>query len=506
MSGLELSKASTFSGAGFCLSSPDPVVLPSFTAFLADAAAYDYAVVYSAARIDHFDVTLFYERLRPEGPSALLESLAGDRNARYSIIGLNPLFVTRATGPSEPDPVRAFIAGVTAPNLNLPHFTGGLIGFWSYEFGLDLLAVPRRPEKRSELPDMAFFLPGTVAVYDRHEKVLKIFMYIESTRADQATYDQAAADIMALLDLGRGCQDGMVSRPVPRRDREVSEIEFTAHTDAPTFYRQVETALDHITRGDIFQVQISRRWSRKSTVSPWSVYLALRQLNPSPYLFFVQLEDMILLGASPEIQITVEDDRIISRPIAGTRKLSGHAVRDEARRRELLIDEKERAEHLMLVDLARNDVGRVAETGTVKVTDLMRLENYSHVVHLVSTVEGRMRPGRNAADAFDSNFPAGTLTGAPKKKAMEIIESLESLPRELYGGAVGHVSFGGDIDSAIVIRSMVWRSGTFSLQAAGGIVADSNPADEYKETLNKARATMLAVLEAEEWEHDTHDR
>lgn len=462
--------------------------------------AHSYACVYAAARIENLDITALFALLNPPAPACLLESMAGGAsNARYSIIGMDSLLELQAPGISgSADPLRDFIETNQAVDLGLPHFSGGLIGCWSYDLGLTYLGITPDPGKFSVCPEQQFFVPGTVLVHDRHEQLLKVFIWSACSGSPDSDYLQACARIREILQQGIDSTGHQLKHPQPRRDRPVDDTLFEVNIDRDAFMKKVEIALKHVELGDVFQIQVSRRWKRRSPAAPWQVYLTLRQLNPSPYLFYLKLGDFVLLGASPEIQVTVKQDRAVLRPIAGTRKVTGQAVRDEATRRELLNDEKERAEHLMLVDLARNDLGRVSRTGSVMVTDLMTLEAYSHVVHLVSNVESTLKEKCSSLDAFAASFPAGTLTGAPKRKAMEIIDTLEPDSRGLYGGAVGHVDFQGNLDSAIVIRSIVWQNGVFYLQAAAGIVADSRPDDEYKETLNKARAPMLAILEAED--------
>ncbi|MGE5417316.1 MAG: anthranilate synthase component I family protein [Acidobacteriota bacterium] len=506
---LEHVNAGAHLSVGISLFNEDLSFFPGQNEFLAAASKYEYAAVCSRLRLDDFDVTALFEKLDPAAPCCLLESLIGDDNGRYSIIGFNSLLeiqVDSYTDPTCVDPIQDFFISRHAQPLDFPHFSGGLIGFWSYDLSLTYQNIPRKKDKSIINPVQQFFLPGTVVVFDRHEKVLNVIQWLESKNINDDSYISACTEIKSIMAAAAACQTGTVKRDRPRRDQpEVAEY-FSVNVEQAEFYKQVDTALEHIRVGDIFQVQISRRWKRESPAQPWDVYLAMRELNPSPYMFYLKGSESVLIGASPEIQLKVAGERVISRPIAGTRKVTGNAVKDEAQRRELLTDEKERAEHLMLVDLARNDLGRISQTGTVEVTELMKLEPYSHVVHLVSTVEGRIKPGLDALDAFKACFPAGTLTGAPKRKAMEIIESLEQEPRGPYGGAVGHIDFNGDLDSCIIIRTILHHQGAYYLQSAAGIVADSVATLEHKETLNKARAPMLAIIEAEERYHDPNDR
>ncbi|MGE5405654.1 MAG: anthranilate synthase component I family protein, partial [Candidatus Saccharibacteria bacterium] len=495
-------------GVGISLFIEDLTSFPSQDEYLQAAAKYDYTAVCSRLRLEDFDVTILFEKLNPTAPCCLLESLIGEDNGRYSIIGLDSLMeieVDSYTDASSVDPIQSFSKLHNAQPLNFPHFSGGLIGFWSYDLSLTYQNLPRKKDKAVIAPVQQFFLPGTVIVYDRHEKVLNVIRWIESKSVSTDSYASACAGIKAIMSIATTCQTSTLKRRSPKRERAELANNFIVNIEQKAFYEQVDKALEHIRVGDIFQVQISRRWKRESPAQPWNVYMAMRELNPSPYMFFLKGHQSLLIGASPEIQLKVAGQRVISRPIAGTRKVTGNAVKDEAQRRELLTDDKERAEHLMLVDLARNDLGRISQTGTVEVTELMKLEPYSHVVHLVSTVEGQIKPGLDALDAFKACFPAGTLTGAPKRKAMEIIEDIEQEPRGPYGGAVGHIDFNGNLDSCIIIRTILYHQGTYYLQSAAGIVADSVPAQEHLETLNKARAPMLAIIEAEEKYHDFND-
>jgi anthranilate synthase component 1 len=264
------------------------------------------------------------------------------------------------------------------------------------------------------------------------------------------------------------------------------------------FEEAVRQAKEYVRAGDIIQVVLSQRYSGELTVEPFDIYRVLRTLNPSPYLFFLRLDDTVVLGASPEVMVRKEGNRVELRPIAGTRPRGGTPEEDEALAAELLADPKERAEHVMLVDLGRNDLGRVCRTGTVQVTELMVIERYSHVMHIVSNVQGELTGGRDAFDVVRATFPAGTLSGAPKVRAMEIIDELEPVRREIYGGAVGYVSFSGNMDLAIAIRTLAVQDGRVHLQAGAGIVADSDPASEWQETVNKAMAVRRAIEMVEE--------
>ena len=400
---------------------------------------------------------------------------------------------TSQTDPQGVKPLRSFMNSVHVPHLDFPFFSGGLIGCWSYEAGLPYQQLPA---DKGDFTEQAFFMPGEILVFDRRMGILTIILWIEKSQASPDAYQRAGQRVDELLKLAVQCCREENQVFVPRGDLFLQE-EFAANLEKEEFCRMVLTAQQHIRQGDIFQVVLSRRWKNRSPASPWEVYKQLRQINPSPYMFYLLLPEQILMGASPEMQVKVEKGRIKSRPIAGTRKISGQAHLDQEVCRELLADEKEKAEHLMLVDLSRNDIGRVSCAASVEVCDFMKLEAYSHVVHIVSTVEGELKPEMDALEAFAACFPAGTLSGAPKRKAMEIISQLEKDSRGPYGGAVGYVDFNGSLDSCITIRSILYKKGVYYLQSGAGIVADSIPEREDEETYHKARALMVAIKEAE---------
>jgi anthranilate synthase component 1 len=498
--------AGTRTGAGFCFSAP--VIKPDYPEYASLTRTMDYVAITAAAVIPGLDIPYLYEQLAPAGTSALLESLTGQENGRYSIIGYASLCEIESYNPSTDYEtlLRSFIHSHKVPNLGLPHFSGGLIGFFGYDLALSKQKLVSQKRDRS-LPAFSFFMPGFVLVYDRQSAVFRVIVWVKTVDDSRDRYDMAVRKIMEILDTASDC----VGRECPERRSQIDasglEAGFATEMDREEFRRKVSIIKEHIKQGDILQAVLSRQWFRRSTGDPWQAYLAMRRINPSPYMFYLKMAGLTLAGASPEMQVKVDGDRIHLRPIAGTRKVTGDPVEDEILRRELLNDEKERAEHLMLVDLGRNDVGRVSRPGSVKVREFMVIECYSHVVHLVSSVEGRLRPGLDALDAFTACFPAGTLTGAPKRKAMEIIDRLEPRTRDPYGGAVGYLDFNGNLDSCITIRTIIHNGETFCLQTGAGIVADSIPELEDQETLNKARVLMLAVMEAEEVQrNDSNDR
>jgi anthranilate synthase component 1 len=448
------------------------------------------------------------------GPySYLLESVqGGEQWGRYSIIGLPSRTVIRVTGQEVAvsrdeqvvertrveDPLAwldAFAARYrVAPAPEHLRFTGGLVGYFGYDtvrYVETRLGAADKPDPIAT-PDILLMVSEEVVVFDN----LRGRLYLV-THADPAQDDALATAERRLDELEAG-----LCRPLAFQEREirgepVGEEDFVSGFAQPEFEAAVERIKRYIVDGDVMQVVLSQRLSVPYQADPLDLYRALRCLNPSPYLYFLDLEGFHIVGSSPEILVRLEDGQVTVRPIAGTRPRGDTAEEDEALEQELLADPKERAEHLMLIDLGRNDIGRVAETGSVRLTDEMVIERYSHVMHIVSNVVGRLKPGMSAIDALRATFPAGTLSGAPKVRAMEVIDELEPVKRGVYGGAVGYLSFSGNMDTAIAIRTAVIKDGTLNIQAGAGIVYDSVPRKEWDETMNKGRAIFRAVAMAE---------
>lgn len=503
MSRCEPERASTLERAGFYLPISGVLAFPDAQDFKASVQTYDYVPVYTRIAIENFDITRFYQRSASDRPSVLLESLTGEDNGRYSILADQPILEISSllNKPQGTNLLQAFFRSKQIQPLKFPFFTGGLAGFWCYEAGLRYVSLP--PGQQPGL-EQFFFMPGRVVVYDRYEQVLTIVLWCNSKTEKCADVYRQLDDmtVQATKCCNQGSQFSAADKTL---DIQVGIAGFQVNITDEQYEEMVREAKKYIRQGDIFQVVLSRRWKRASKADPWQVYLQLRRLNPSPYMFYFRLPGMDFLGASPEMQVKIQDGVVKMRPIAGTRKVTGDVARNRELEQELIQDEKEQAEHLMLVDLGRNDVGKVSRAGTVHLTEFMKLERYSHVVHIVSTVEGQLKPEVDAIEAFAACFPAGTLTGAPKRKAMEIISELEQQSRGPYGGAVGTVGFDGNLDSCISIRALVYKRGTYYLQAGAGIVADSNPELEHKETFNKGKALMLAILHAEV-DYDPDDR
>ncbi len=448
-----------------------------------------------------------YVKLAATRYSFLLESVVGgERFGRYSFIGLPARVCLRARGTTievedrgtvverhEGDPL-AFVGEFmrryrVAPRPGLPRFCGGLAGLFGYDTVRYIEAklahgAPPPAHGLADVPDVLLLLTEELAVVDNLAGRIYLIVFADPAQPD--AHAQASARLQSLR----------------RRLREPVAIPFqtagaqtqaTSEFGADGFQAAVRRAKEYIAAGDIMQVVLSQRMSRPFTESPLSLYRALRSLNPSPYMFFYDFGDFHVVGASPEILVRKEGDTVTLRPIAGTRPRGATREADEKLAQELLADPKEIAEHVMLVDLGRNDVGRVAQTGSVAVTDRMVVERYSHVMHIVSNVEGKLKPGLTSIDVLRAAFPAGTVSGAPKVRAMEIIDELEPSRRGAYAGAVGYVSFQDDMDTAIAIRTAVIKDGVLHVQAGAGIVADSDPATEHEESVNKARAVLRAA-------------
>jgi anthranilate synthase component 1 len=446
-----------------------------------------------------------YLKLRGEGPSFLLESAEqGQRVGRWSFLGVQPRTVIRLdagvlTVGGEPrafdDPYAAVAAELERYRLAesgpapLPPFAGGAVGL----FGYDLVrhAEPTVGEPNPDelgIPDLALMVSDVLLAFDHFTHTVTVLanVFVDPDGDLEARYHEAVAAIVDVRE--------RLSEPVPRAAAGVREPpEFTSNMGADGFAHAVERVKEYIRAGDAYQVVPSQRWSAEAPVEAFSVYRGLRAVNPSPYMYFLDFEDFRIAGASPESLVKVTGRRAEQRPIAGTRPRAGTVAEDARRAEELLADEKERAEHVMLVDLGRNDLGRVCEYGSVTVDELMVVETYSHVMHIVSSVSGTLRDGVSAMDALRASLPAGTLSGAPKIRAMQIIDELESVKRGPYGGAVGYLSYSGDLDACIYIRSAVFKDGRMHVQAGGGIVADSDPAYEVRETEAKAGAVLAAV-------------
>ena len=443
----------------------------------------------------------------------LLESVVGgEKWARYSFVGFDPDVVVRGvadryeriapdgtverrTGVDPWQELRAELAGYRPPELPwLPRFWGGAVGYVAYDAVRRFEPTVAPPlEPGDDRWEFCFALGGTLLVFDALRQTLRVVVPVrlDDPQDARGAYDRAVARIEEATErLHTPAAVHELGLPDRETPVELPESSF----DEPGFRAAVERAREHIRAGDIFQVVLSQRFRIPlGDVDPFDVYRAMRVVNPSPYMYFLRFADVTIAGASPETLVRLEGDVAQVRPIAGTRPRGRTEDEDLELEEELLGDPKERAEHVMLVDLGRNDLGRISVPGSVRITERMVVERYSHVMHIVSNVAGRLAPGRDALDVLRAAFPAGTLSGAPKVRAMQIIDELEPEPRGIYGGAVGYVGFDGNMDVALAIRTAIVRDGELNLQAGAGIVEASDPAAEYVETLNKARAALVAV-------------
>lgn len=474
-------------------------LIPIYREILAD---YDTPVS-AFAKIDH-------------GPTAyLLESIeGGEKWARYSFLGSGSSVVIyedrgdliylrgkrKRRIPSRGNPLERLreLMGdyrpVTVPNL--PRFVGGAVGYLSYDIVRTFEELPGRRKDHLNLPDFAFLLTDTLLIFDNVAQKIKVVANAHVTSARdrdiKKSYRAATERIERMI--------ARLKRPLrhARPHRRRKPVAFTSNMSKADFEKMVVRTKEYIRAGDIVQAVLSQRWETNIQAPPLQLYRALRVVNPSPYMYYLRVAGVELVGSSPETLVRCEDGVISVRPIAGTRRRGLSPEEDQQLERRLLADEKERAEHVMLVDLGRNDVGRVARQGSVTVDSLMHVERYSHVMHIVSNVTGRLDPSKNSYDVLRACFPAGTVSGAPKIRAMEIIDELEPTRRGPYAGAVGYFSFSGNMDMCINIRTVVIKKHQAFVQAGAGIVADSNPEYEYEETCNKARAMMKAIELAEQ--------
>jgi len=470
-----------------------------------------------------------YRKIRGPGESFLFESVEGGEHlGRYSFVGCNPRAVIRQVGRNVEviengkviqtfeihgsettagsavaglrdglaavDRVMQQYHAVSVPGL--PRFTGGAVGFIGYEFIHDIEpVVPRPPQDELRTPVVYFLIADQLLIFDRVAQTITVLVnaVLDDAASPSEAYENATGEIDRLVSL---LEQPSEHRPVTV-PAEVPALPFEPNMQREKFLANVLKAKEYITAGDIIQVVGSQRFSTLVKASPLDVYRAARSINPSPYMFLLELDGFSLVGASPEIHVRCEDHKVEIRPIAGTRCRGATPEEDRALEQELLADPKERAEHVMLVDLARNDLGRVCDFGTVQVKDLMIIERYSHVMHIVSQVEGRLSADKTPYDLMRATFPAGTLSGAPKIRAMQIISELEQTSRGPYGGCVGYFSFNGNLDCCITIRTALLKDGRAWVQAGGGWVNDSTPEGEYQETVNKSKAMLKAVAMAE---------
>ncbi|NGQ94565.1 anthranilate synthase component I [Brevibacillus sp. SYP-B805] len=485
------------------------------------AARYSFIPVKLTLLADKETPIRLYQKFRSVH-SFLLESVEGGaRWARYSFIGLRPFLILEAKGTQirlthrngtveqrAGNPLQVLkevTARYRSPKLpQMPRLCGGAVGYFGYNTLQYCEKIPSHAREPLDMADLRFLLVDEVIAFDHWKQEIQLVVNMEiQAEDDEGTiaekYAKACDRLLQIADQALAePPESEHPRQIPIAREPHRELYVKANMEPDEYERMVERAKAYIAAGDIFQVVLSQRFEVETAVDPFSVYRVLRTLNPSPYMYYLQFEKETIVGASPELQVRVEDGRVEMRPIAGTRRRGGDAAEDEALARDLLADPKERAEHTMLLDLGRNDIGRVAAYGSVKVEEQMIIERYSHVMHMVSHVSGTLRDGLHPLDALLSTFPAGTVSGAPKLRAMEIIAELERDARHTYAGAIGYLSFTGDLDTCITIRTLLFADGKAHIQAGAGIVADSVPRHEHQECINKAAAMIKALAKAEQ--------
>ena len=455
-----------------------------------------------------------FKRVEAEGHCFLLESVeGGEKWSRYSFIGRNPFLTVKSSGSKsvvtkrngetsviEGNPIellKQLMSTYKGPFLpELPRFNGGAVGFFGYDTIRYIENLPNVPQDDIGIPELHFLFADELIAFDHFKQKMHIIVNLHTDGNLERNYSSAVNRIRdiyrEILSSRWKLSENFSTAPVKIN----GGLKVTSNISRERFCENVLKAQEYIRNGDIFQVVLSQRLCVETDSEPFNVYRALRLINPGPYMYYLKFDNYTIAGSSPEMLVRVEARKVESCPIAGTRKRGASEEEDIQLEKELIGDEKERAEHIMLVDLGRNDIGKVSSFGTVQVIDFMHIERFSHVMHIVSRVQGELRDGMTSFDALSAVLPAGTLSGAPKIRAMEIIDELETAKRCQYGGAVGYLSFDGNLDSCITIRTIVFKDGKAYIQAGGGIVADSVPESEYEETMNKAMATIKALEEA----------
>jgi anthranilate synthase component 1 len=457
--------------------------------------------IYSEIVADLETPVSVFMKINRDGNSFLLESIEGGQSlARYSFIGTNPYKIISTSSAEKTDPLPLIAAELNRkqilPVKGLPRFYGGAVGYLSYEAVTRFEDLPSPEADPLSLPESMFMFVDTVLIFDHVTHKIKIVSQVQTDGDIETSYREA---IKRIDDLA-----GRLKKPLPSGKSQINnsphynnELLFVSNFSKEKYEKSVQKIKEYIAAGEAIQVVLSQRLASLIHTAPFEIYRALRTINPSPYMFYFDFKTFQIIGASPEMLVRVEDGIVMTRPLAGTRPRGNSPEEDARLEKELRADEKERAEHIMLVDLGRNDIGRVSEPGTVKVSNLMEVERFSHVMHLVTHVEGKLKQNLSSFDALRACFPAGTVSGAPKIRAMEIIAEFEPEKRGLYAGAAGYFSNSGNMDMAISIRTMVVKDNTVYVQAGGGIVYDSQPEREYRETMNKARASLQAIEQAE---------
>jgi anthranilate synthase component 1 len=492
------------------------MIHPTFKEFCRLAKEGNLIPVYQELLMDLETPLSFFKRLERDRYAFLLESVEGsERWARYSFLGSRPRLVFKSRGKQVEiiedgkkttsysemplDSLKELVGDyqpVTVPGV--PPFFGGALGYVAYDAVEQFHEIPNNKKAPFDAPEIFFLFVQTLVAFDNLKHTIKVIdnVHLKKGTNLRIAYNEAIFRIRKIIS-------SLQKKPRGIEPRELSNDKaprkFRSNLNRDGFQKAVIKAKEYIKAGDIIQTVLSQRLETDTTADAFEIYRALRFINPSPYMFYLELEDLRIIGSSPETMVRLTGDIIELRPIAGTRRRGATPEEEQALEADLLADPKERAEHIMLVDLGRNDVGRIAEIGTVEVNELMGIERYSHVIHIVSNVRGRLAADKSPFDLFVSAFPAGTVSGAPKIRAMQIISELEPQKRGLYAGAVGYFGYNGNLDTCIVIRTIVMKGKQVFINAGAGIVADSDPEMEYQETLNKARAMFRAVELAEQW-------
>jgi anthranilate synthase component 1 len=487
---------------------------PDIEGFAALARQGNVVPVYRTLLADTLTPVSAFEKFARGEHAFLLESASGgEKLARYSFLGTDPFLIFSAKGRNVTiigdgqsnsfacdDPIEELRRQVgqyrTVSVSGLPRFVGGAVGYAGYDAIRYIEHLPDVPDDPLGLPDLLFAFYDLMIVFDHLNKTLVVVCCARLDGLDpREAYRKAVARIDEAVERLRTPVMTLSDDVTPRGEVTLS---YESNFSKPAFCAAVERCKEYILAGDIFQIVLSQRLSTRITASPFDIYRVLRVINPSPYMFYLKMADLCLVGSSPEVMVKVESGKVTVRPIAGTRRRGGSDEEDAALAAELLADPKERAEHIMLLDLGRNDVGRISRYGTVQIEEEMIIERFSHVMHMTSTVSGMLDDNKSCYDAFRSCFPAGTVSGAPKIRAMQILDELEPVKRGPYAGAVGYLDFRGNLDTCIAIRTIILKGDQAIVQAGAGIVADSVPEKEYEETLNKAKALLRAIQVAEE--------
>ncbi|MFQ5683431.1 MAG: anthranilate synthase component I [Candidatus Binatia bacterium] len=492
---------------------------PAFPEFCRFARKGNLVPVYQELLMDLETPLSFFKRLERDRYAFLLESVEGsERWARYSFLGTHPYLVFKSRGPhiemteggkrktltaNSPLQVLGELLKAYRPVVvdGIPPFFGGALGYVGYDAVRQFHEIPIPKEDPIDIPEIFLIFVQTLVAFDNLKHTIKVIdnVRLNGTTELRKAYRESTTRIQKLV---RSLQKKPKAMEVKDLSTGLRKGKTRSNFTPNAFQAAVRKAKNYIGAGDVIQVVLCQRLETQTQADPFEIYRALRFINPSPYMFYLELEELRIIGSSPETLVRLTDDTIELRPIAGTRRRGSNPTEESQLEAELLADPKERAEHIMLVDLGRNDVGKVAEVGSVEVNELMTIERYSHVIHLVSNVRGKLAPGKSPFDLFISSFPAGTVSGAPKIRAMQIISELEPERRGLYAGAIGYFSFNGNFDTCIVIRTIVMQGRKVLIHAGAGIVTDSDPEKEYEETLNKASAMLKAIELAEQWRQD----